>query len=282
VEASGVLPPTGDEPLSWSSAPLRYARLLRLQVRASLLLGLQYRVDFMLDGLTGFFWTASAILPLVVVFQSRPTIAGWTFGEALMVTGWFTFLEGILEGAVNPSLSEVVEHIRKGTFDFVLLKPADAQFLVSTARLQPWRATNVLTAVLLFAWGFHLLGRMPAPGAGAAAAVAMAAAIAVLYSLKTLAVSAAFFVVRVDNLAHLFDAVFDAARWPAPIFRGIVRIVFTFVIPLALMTTYPAQALLGTLPARTLAFAIAGAVGALLVSRAVWTAAIAHYTSAGG
>ena len=268
--------------MSWSSAPLRYARLLRLQVRASLLLGLQYRVDFMLDGLTGFFWTASAILPLVVVFQSRPTIAGWTFGEALMVTGWFTFLEGILEGAVNPSLSEVVEHIRKGTFDFVLLKPADAQFLVSTARLQPWRATNVLTAVLLFAWGFHLLGRMPAPGSLAAAAVALAAAIAVLYSLTTLAVSAAFFVVRVDNLAHLFDAVFDAARWPAPIFRGIVRIVFTFVIPLALMTTYPAQALLGTLPARTLAFAIAGAVGALLVSRAVWTAAIAHYTSAGG
>ena len=276
------MPPTGDERLTWTSSPLRYLRLLRTQVRASLLLGLQYRVDFILDGLTGLFWTASAILPLVVVFGSRPTIAGWSFGEALMVTGWFTFLEGVLEGAVNPSLSEVVEHIRKGTFDFVLLKPADAQFLISTARLQPWRATNVLTAGALFAWGFHLLGRVPTPRSLAAAAVATAAAIAVLYSLKTLAVSAAFFVVRVDNLAHLFDAVFDAARWPAPIFRGVVRIVFTFVIPLALMTTYPAQALLGTLPARTLAFAVAGAASSLIVSRMVWTAAIARYTSAGG
>jgi ABC-2 type transport system permease protein len=28
----------------------------------------------------------------------------------------------------------VMDHIRKGTLDFVLLKPADAQFLVSTAR----------------------------------------------------------------------------------------------------------------------------------------------------
>jgi ABC-2 type transport system permease protein len=276
------LPPTGDEPLTWTSSPLRYLRLLRTQVRASLLLGLQYRVDFILDGLTGLFWTASAILPLVVVFRSRPTIAGWSFGEALMVTGWFTFLEGVLEGAVNPSLSEVVEHIRKGTFDFVLLKPADAQFLISTARLQPWRATNVLAAGALFAWGFRLLGRVPTPRSFAAAAVATAAAIAVLYSLKTVAVSAAFFVVRVDNLAHLFDAVFDAARWPAPIFRGVVRIVFTFVIPLALMTTYPAQALLGTLPAHTLAFAVAGAALSLMVSRMVWSAAIARYTSAGG
>jgi ABC-2 type transport system permease protein len=265
-----------------SSTLLRYLRLLGTQVRSSLLHGLQYRVDFVLDGLTGVFWTASAILPLVVVFQSRPTIAGWSFGEALMVTGWFTFLEGVLEGALNPSLSEVVEHIRKGTFDFVLLKPADAQFLVSTARLQPWRATNVLTAGVIFAWGFRLLGRGPTPGAIAAAAVAMGAAVAVLYSLKTLAVSAAFYVVRVDNLAHLFDAVFDAARWPASIFRGVVRLVFTFVIPLALMTTYPARALLGSLPLRTLALAVAGAAFSLAVSRAVWMAAIARYTSAGG
>jgi ABC-2 type transport system permease protein len=268
--------------LARSSWPSRYAGLLRTQVRASLIQGLQYRVDFVLDGLTGAFWTASAILPLVVVFRSRPTIAGWTFGEALMVTGWFTFLEGVLEGAVNPSLTEVVEHIRKGTFDFVLLKPADAQFLVSTARLQPWRATNVLAAGAIFAWGFRLLGRWPTPGAIAAAAVAMTAAVAVLYSLKTLAVSAAFYVVRVDNLAHLFDAIFDAARWPSSIFRGAVRAFFTFVIPLALMTTCPAQALLGTLPARTLLFAIAGAAASLALSRAVWKAAIARYTSAGG
>jgi viologen exporter family transport system permease protein len=266
----------------WSAAPRRYLRLLQTQVRASLLYGLQYRLDFVLDGLTGGFWTVSAILPLVVVFQSRPTIVGWTFGEALMVTGWFTFLEGILEGALNPSLSIVVEHIRKGTFDFVLLKPADAQFLVSTARLQPWRATNVLIAGGIFAWGFRLLGRGPTPAALAAAALAMVAAVAVLYSLKTLAVSAAFYVVRVDNLAHLFDAVFDAARWPAPIFRGAVRFVFTFLIPLALMTTYPARALLGTLPLCTLGLALAGAVGSLALSRVVWSAAIARYTSAGG
>ncbi len=263
-------------------AASRYARLLGTQFRASLLLGLQYRTDFLLDGVLGLFWTTSAILPLVVVFRSRATIAGWSFGEALMVTGWFTFLEAVLEGAINPSLAAVVDHIRKGTFDFVLLKPADAQFLVSTARLQPWRATNLFAAGGIFAWGFRLLGRGPTIGAVAAATVAMMSAIAVLYSLKTLAVSAAFYVVRIDNLAHLFDAVFDAARWPIQVFRGVVRIVFTFVLPLALMTTYPAQALLGTLPGRTLAAAVAGAVAALAVSRVVWTAALARYTSAGG
>jgi len=97
-----------------------------------------------------------------------------------------------------------------------------------------------------------------------------------------LTVSAAFYVVRIDNLSQLFNAVFDAARWPVSVFPRVVRLVFTFVLPLALMTTYPARALLGTLPATTLAGAVGGAILAFAVARAVWNASIARYTSAGG
>jgi ABC-2 type transport system permease protein len=261
---------------------VRYLRLLMIQLRASVLLALQYRADFVLEGFVEVFWMATAIVPLYVVFQVRASVAGWTMGEALMVLGWFTLLEGILEGTINPSLVTVVDHIRKGTFDFVLIKPADAQFLVSTARFQPWRAVNVLTAMAVFAWGFRILKRGPSAGAIVASTVTLLTAVAVLYSLWILTVSAAFYVVRIDNLTNLFSAIFDAARWPISVFHGVVRFVFTFVVPLALMTTYPAQALLGTLPPSTLAGAVCGAVVALALSRAVWKASIARYTSAGG
>ncbi|MBV9949463.1 MAG: ABC-2 family transporter protein [Myxococcales bacterium] len=243
---------------------------------------MQYRAEFLLDGFIEVFWMATAFVPLVVVFRARAEVAGWRFGEALLVLGWFTFLSGVLEGVINPSLASVVEHIRKGTLDFVLVKPADAQFLVSTARFQPWRAVNVLTAFAVFAWGFRLLGRAPTLGDLAEAAVSLASAVVVLYSVWVLTVSAAFYVVRIDNLTSLFNAIFDAARWPVSVFRGAVRVVFTFVLPLALMTTYPAQALLGALPGRTLAASLAGAAIAFAVSRAVWNASIVRYTSAGG
>ena len=261
---------------------MRYVRLLSMQLRASVLLTMQYRADFVLDGFIEVFWMATALVPLMVVFRIRPVVAGWTFAEALMVLGWFTFLQGVLEGAINPSLVSVVEHIRKGTLDFVLLKPADAQFLVSTARFQPWKSINVLTALAIFGWGFHLLGRAPDGAAIGSAVVMMLAAVAVLYSLWILTVSAAFYVVRIDNLTHLFSAVFDAARWPVGVFRGVVRFLFTFVVPLALMTTYPAEALLGTLPPATLVLALAGAAAVFGVARAVWITSVARYTSAGG
>jgi ABC-2 type transport system permease protein len=260
----------------------RYWRLLRVQMRASALLAMQYRQDFLIDGAIELFYAASAVVPLMVVFDARATVAGWTFGESLLVIGWFHLLSGVIEGAINPSLTQVVEHVRKGTLDFILLKPADAQFLVSTARFQLWRVTHVLTALVIFAWGFHHIGRWPSLGGAALSLVVLVAATVILYSLWILTVSAAFYVVRIDNLSYLFNSIFDAARWPSSVFRGALRFAFTFVIPLAVMTTFPAQAMLDRLPPIAVLGALSGAVVAFMVSRLVWLRSIGRYTSAGG
>lgn len=67
-------------------------------------------------------------------------------------------------------------------------------------------------------------------------------------------------------LGHLFNSG-DAARWPSSVFRGVMHLVFTFVIPLALMTTFPARALLGTLSLGSVAFSAGLAVVFLAASR---------------
>ncbi|HTN51437.1 MAG TPA: ABC-2 family transporter protein [Anaeromyxobacter sp.] len=259
---------------------LRYLRLLEVQLRASLQTSLQYRVEFLVEGALALFWTGWSLVPLLVVFGSREQVAGWTFPEALVVMGWFTLVKGVLEGAVNPSLTAVVEHIRKGTLDFVLLKPADAQFLVSTAKFEPWRIVDVLGGLVIFAVAFHRLGRVPTPGSVALGAVMLGAATVILYSLWILVVSAAFFVVKIDNLSFLFVSIYDAARWPASVFRGALRFLFTFVVPLAVLTTFPAEALLGRMgPGRAVAV-VAGALAFSFGARVVWKRSIARYTSA--
>jgi ABC-2 type transport system permease protein len=242
---------------------------------------MQYRLDFLVQGGLALFWAGWGLVPLLVVFGQREGIAGWSFEEALVVIGWFMVMKGVLEGAVNPSLASVVEHIRKGTLDFVLLKPADAQFLVSTQKFAPWRVMDALGGIAVFAVAFHRLGRAPAPRDVLAAALLLACAALILYSLWILVVSAAFFVVKIDNLSFLFVSIFDAARWPADVFRGALRAVFTFVVPLAIMTTFPARALLGKdFGPLDAAAALGGAVAFALFARVVWLRSIGHYTSA--
>jgi len=258
----------------------RYLRLLGVQFRASAQVALQYRVEFLVEGAMAFFWMAWAVVPVLVVYDHRSAVAGWSFEQSLVVVGFFILMKGILEGAVNPSLASVVEHIRKGTLDFVLLKPADAQFLVSTAKFEPWRAVDVLSGAATLAYAFVRMGRSPGALHVGSAVLLGSCAVWTLYAVWILVVSAAFFVVKVDNLSFLFLSIFDAARWPVSIFRGFFRVLFTVVIPLALMTTYPAEALLGRLPTATLALALAGTVLFAAFSRVVWLRAIRRYTSA--
>src|SRR6266568_1200341 len=227
---------------------LRYLRLLGIQVRASTAVAMQYRLDFLAEGALALFWTGWSLVPLLVVFGNRKGVAGWSFEEALV---------------------------------FVLLKPADAQFLVSTQKFQPWRAADVVGGLVVFAVAFHRLGRVPTPGHVATAVLLIGYAALIIYSLWILVISAAFFVVKVDNLSFLFVSIFDAARWPSDVFRGVLRAVFTFVVPLAIMTTFPARALLGKDfgPLDGIA-ALAGAVAFAGFARLVWLRSIGRYTSA--
>ena len=57
-------------------------------------------------------------------------------------------------------------------------------------------------------------------------------------------------------------------------------VIFTFVIPLALMTTYPAEALLGRLSLHRVVGVLVGAVVLALIARLVWLRSIRGYTSA--
>jgi ABC-2 type transport system permease protein len=108
----------------------------------------------------------------------------------------------------------------------------------------------------------------------------LGAALVVLYAIAIAVIAIAFFAVRVDNLLFLFQSIFDVARWPSSVFRGPLSVLFTYVLPLALMTTYPALALLGKLRLQTALGALVGALAFALLSRLAWRASLRRYTSA--
>lgn len=260
----------------------RYLQLFAIQVRASLLLALQYRLDFFLQFGIAIFWSTSTLVPLWVLFSQRPGVAGWSWPEALVVVGFFLALKGVLATVIQPAVAQAVTHVRNGTLDFVLLKPADAQFLVSTAHFELARLADLAGGLALISYASWRLGEPIRPTAIAVSLLLFAGAVAILYSLFVLVLSLAFYFVKVDNLSFLLSSIFDAARWPSSVFRGVLALLFTFVIPLALMTTYPALALLGRIDSARVAIALGIASAFLVLSRLAWRRAVRQYTSAGG
>ena len=240
----------------------------------------QYRVDFLAELALALFWAAWHVAPLWIVFELRDAVAGWTRPEAMLVMGAFLILKAMLEGLITPNLSLLVERIRTGTFDFVLLKPADAQLLVTFAKVLPAKLVDVLAGVALVAWSIWALEPAPTVLQVATGVLMLLAGALAIYAVWLSVICSAFWWVKVDNLSFLFTSVFDAARWPISVFRGWVRAVLTFVVPVAIMTSYPALAVLGklSLPAGLGAWTLA--LTLLVVSRWIWRRALRAYASA--
>ncbi|HEY4244987.1 MAG TPA: ABC-2 family transporter protein [Kofleriaceae bacterium] len=259
---------------------MRYLRLASLQFRVSVAAAMAYRANFLVEGVMTLAWLALTLLPLVVLYSARTTVGEYDESAALVVMAYFIGVRAVLEGVIIPSLMELVQEIRSGAFDYVLLKPVDAQLLISSSRYELWKVFDLMGAIGLVVYAFWRRGTVPSVGNVAMGVGLFFAGVLAMYGLFIACAALAFWVVRLDNLMHLLEAVFDTARWPVQVFGGMWRIVFTFVIPVALMTTFPAMGLLGWLSLPAAAATVGGAIALLVVGRFVWRAALRSYTSA--
>jgi len=64
------------------------------------------------------------------------------------------------------------------------------------------------------------------------------------------------------------------------IYRGAVRVLLTFIVPIAFITTFPASALLGRIDPTTTIIGFAFGIGSFIVSNRFWRFALRYYSSA--
>jgi ABC-2 type transport system permease protein len=110
--------------------------------------------------------------------------------------------------------------------------------------------------------------------------VFLVSAMVLIYAIWSLLHTLAFWFVKVDNISQFFYAIFQTAPFPATAFPPRLRFVFTFVIPVAFMTTVPASAAAGAVDWR---FGIASPIVAgfsLWLAHRFWQRALRHYSSA--
>ena len=103
---------------------------------------------------------------------------------------------------------------------------------------------------------------------------------AILYSLWIVMIAFTFWFVKFDNNVTILQALLDTGRYPASVYPLWLRLIVTFVVPIAVATTVPMQALRGELSAwQVLMFLGVGAASVLLASQ-VWKAGVRRYSGA--
>src|SRR5690606_7357419 len=124
------------------------------------------------------------------------------------------------------------------------------------------------------------LGLSPSVAELGALVVVLGCGLVSLYALGVLMLAASFRALALENLTYLMETLLEFAHWPVSVFRGPLKLLFTFVVPFAVMTSYPAQSLMAALGSRQLVGAVATAVALAIVARLAWRRALRGYTSA--
>lgn len=284
---SGVAPRGGHTVASAGgpSGPARPASpvaVLRALWTANLAEELQYRGNFIASLLGTAFWLAMAMLTLAVFFRQTDRLGGWEFWEVVVLLGVFNTLAGIIDAVLRPGIGGLAQQVRSGDLDLVLSRPVETQFFVTFRHLGVWRLADVGLGLALVAWATSRLDATPSPLEVLAFGVALLSAVAVVYGLWIALMSLAFWFVAVENISVLFDAVFEAARYPVSAYPGALRFLFVYLLPIAWTTTIPASTLSGRLQPWTIPVTAAVGIAALGVSRLLWRAALRRYTGAGG
>lgn len=259
---------------------MRYLRLLSIFYRYSIVKELEYRVNFIANVFMSLFWLVWAIVSISVFFLHRDKMGDWTYLEVLMVVGLFTFFSGVMESLLRPNVGGIIEQIRDGTFDFVLTKPVNAQFIASLRNVVVWRFVDILIGLGLIVYSLKQLGVTPSPERIFTFLAMLTSALFIVYSLWLVMSSFAFWFVKIDNITELFNAFYETGRYPVTIYRGLVRAILTFIVPIAFVTTFPASALLGRLDPATAYTGVIFAIALLVASNRFWNFAIRHYSSA--
>lgn len=259
---------------------LRYLSLLSLMVKLAISEEMEYRSNFFANVISTVSGLFVSLLTLQVFFNQTQAIGGWSFEQVLVLLGIFNALDGVVKMVLRPNIGRIVQHIRKGTLDLILTKPVDSQFYVSFRHILFWPITDVLMGLGLVAYGAVQMGVPITVTNLLWFFLLFTAALVTLYGIWLVLMTMSFWFVKVENLTFLFTSLFETARFPVQVYKGILRALLTYVFPVAVLTTFPASALVGKLNGTDVLISIVIAIVMVLGARWFWKLALRHYTSA--
>lgn len=256
-----------------------HGRLLGHFIANSIQQDAEYRVNFVINIVNTVIGLGAGAAVLYAMFEQGKSIGGWQFHEVVALLGVFTLSQAVTGLVLQSSLSKVPLYIEQGNMDYMLLKPANLQFVVSLRVWSIWHLPNFLLGLGLVVYGMNGAGTLNAT-AIASFLVMFSAGIVILYALWAMVTVTAFWFVRISNAHMLLHSLMGASRFPATIYPAWLRLTFTFVLPIVFITNVPVEAAMNKLTWPIATASIATAVLMLWLSTRAWKVAIRYYTSA--
>jgi ABC-2 type transport system permease protein len=257
-------------------------RLVGRYIAASVQELLAYRANFWISLLHSLLNLGTGVLGVVILFGQVETVRGWTLHSALALLGVYLTLNALRGLFIGPSLESLAGmdgEVWTGQLDFTLLRPVDIQFQASLRRWRPLAGIDLVLGLGVVLAAAMQLQEKVSLGQVAAFVLALLTGLLILYAIL-LAFAGLVFWNPTVLYTWVFNAIWQMARYPVGLYPGWLRLVMTWVVPVGVMTTVPAQALTSDLPAEVLVGSVVLALGSLAGATILFRTGLRRYASA--
>lgn len=255
-------------------------KLLSAFLKVNIQMSLAYRADTIVNILLNLMWLGWELLSLNIIFNNTDTLGGWGLGELIALLGVFRLVNTMMIAFIWPNTEKFNQSIRDGSMDYTILQPVNSMFLVTFSRITVWRFWDLILAFVLIVVGVNMTGGSTSPLQTLTFSLLAITGMIIIYSLWIVLIALTFWFTKFDNNVTILQALMDAGRYPATVYPVWLRVIITFIIPIAVATTIPLQALRGELStAQVFMFIGVSAISFLIASR-VWKAGLKQYSGA--
>ncbi len=214
---------------------------------------------------------------VAAVFNHTQTLAGYTLAETALFFLTFNIVDVVAQIFFR-GIYGARHAVMEGDFDTYLLQPCSPLLRMAGSMVD---FLDVALMVPILAMTAIVFAHIPGVGPGRALlfAALVANGLAIALALHILVAALAVRTQELENAIWIYRDLMFMGKFPVDIYAAPARWALTFVIPIAVMTSFPAQALLGRLtPAWTL-YAFGLSAGLLAASLWFWRDALRRYTS---
>jgi ABC-2 type transport system permease protein len=255
-------------------------KLLGTLVKLNIQQELAYRTDALVNILLNLTWLGWELLSLSILFSNTATLGGWGPGELIALLGVFRLVNMLMAALIWPNTEKFNTGVRDGTLDYTFLQPVNSLFLISFSRIVIWRVWDFILATTLIVIGLRMSGGSATPLNVVSFLFLVASGAAIIYSLWIVMIAFTFWFVKFDNNVTILQALLEAGRYPATVYPVWLRLIVTFVVPIAVATTVPLQALRGDLQAWQVLMFLGLSVVSVFVASRIWKAGVRRYSGA--
>ncbi len=267
-----------------ASPPIGFARYWGIYLalwRNSVVREMQFKVNFLMWIVVELLWFALQVSFMMVVYSHTDRIADWSKWEVVLLLGASYFIQQVFTGLFLTNCVQISEHIRTGKLDFLLLLPVNTRFILSFRHVDLGAFVNAGTAIAVMIYAGRQLDLSLTPMQVVMFLTLALIGVLVHYSLMLALASASFWTVRAQGMVWGYYNLLNIARMPDSAFRGAFKAVFTFAIPILLVTNVPARVLVKPLEDPwKMPLLLVMAAGCFLFSEWIWRRSLKHYTSA--